>query len=143
MTDQVNWVPCVFEFGSKEDPVHGSPHAAMGTGRHQKVALTYSIPLATTRPHGRLHLSGVKIGLTKADGGNNISRIQVRGVNTMDREAIWDEEAVHAAPQEIVKSFGPVDCSRWSVVKVHIWMHSNAPNEPRISFVAAKFRYVQ
>ncbi|MFW9832619.1 MAG: hypothetical protein ACFFEK_01360 [Candidatus Thorarchaeota archaeon] len=139
MTEE--WVPCIFEFGSQTGAVLGTPHAAANVIQGEDIMLTYSIPLATRRGQQRLFLSGVTVGLTKADSGSRVTRMHVRGVNTDNRSTIWEDMRDYSGQNHIQNNFAEIDCSMYNVLKVVVYITTTEYSSLRISFVTAKCQY--
>lgn len=141
MDNESNWMPCVFEFGHKTGLVEGNPFAAMLTHQAEGM-ITYCVPLSTVRRGNKLHLSGVAVGIYKAEPGSNITRIQIRGITHSHNDELWVDNTVYTGSRKVEHNFPPIDCSGYDVIKILVYLDHKAQTPVQIAFVNAHYRYV-
>jgi len=142
LSQETNWIPCIFELASEVGKVVCTPHEVAVKENVSNLALTYTVPVPAIRGGRRLHLGGVTVGITMADAANSITKIQVRGVRSDTREVLWKDLNPHTSPQKLQQSFPPIDCSGWDALKVIVYVSSsNQPLLARIGFVSIQATY--
>jgi len=141
MNEKSNWMPCTFEFARHVGMVEGNPFGVMVTNPSDG-PLAFAAPLPTVRRNNRLHLSGVSIGLFKADGANGITKIQLRGITHDGNQVLWDDANHYSGTRRVEHTFGPIDCSAYDVIKVIVYVSYKGQEPLAISFVNVKYEYV-
>lgn len=142
MSQETSWIPCMFELSSEPDKVVCSPQEVSVKENVPNVALTFGVPAATLRGGRRLHLSGVTVGITKADSAHFISKIQLRGVRIDSVQVLWEDANQHNNPHKAQQGFPPIDCSSWDALKVIVNISTaGQPHMARVGFVSVQGTY--
>ncbi|MFW9767186.1 MAG: hypothetical protein ACFFF9_13655 [Candidatus Thorarchaeota archaeon] len=142
MSQETSWIPCVFELASEVGKVVCTPQEVAVKENVPNIALTYTLTAPTLKGSRRLHLSGVIVGITKADPANPITRIQVRGVRLDSVQVLWEDNNRHGNPFKFQAGFPPIDCSGWDAVKVVVNATTSAqPLAARVGFVSVQGTY--
>jgi len=142
LSQETNWIPCIFELASKVGKVVCTPQEIAVTENVPNIALTYTVPIPTIRGGRRLHIGGVIVGITKADGANSITNIQLRGITCENVKVLWENPNQHTHPHKFQQSFPPIDCSSWDSLKVIVRARtSDQPLLARVGFISVQATY--
>jgi hypothetical protein len=142
MSQESSWIPCIFELASDVGKVVCTPQEVAVKENVGNILLTYTVSAPTLRGSRRLHLSGVAVGITKADPANPITRIQVRGLTVDSVKVLWEDANQHANPQKFQQGFPPIDCSSWDSLKIVVYVTTGGqPYMARVGFVSVQGTY--
>ena len=64
LSQETNWIPCIFELASEVGKVVCTPHEVAVKENVSNLALTYTVPVPAIRGGRRLLLGGVTVGMT-------------------------------------------------------------------------------
>jgi hypothetical protein len=141
MDERSNWMPCSFEFARRVGMVEGNPFAAMiqnpGEG-----PLAYNVPLPTVRRGNKLHLSGLALGIYKAEPGSNVTKIQIRGITHNNHDELWVDATPYSGSRKVEQNFPAIDCSAYDVIKVVVYVDHKGQTPMQIAYVNVKYQYV-
>lgn len=140
--NEKSWIPCIFELSSIPGKVVCTPQELAVKENVSNGALTYTFTGPTMSGNRRLQLSGVMVGITKADSANFISKIEIRAMSLGQVQMLWENTNQNATIQKFQQGFGPIDCGNYDALKVVIRVNTSAePHNTRIGFVALQASY--
>lgn len=135
------WMPCVFEYASQTGKIVGSPYEASLIERAENLMLTFHLPASPKMEDKRLHVLGVRVGLSFADSANRVLRVQVRGIKDSGADCVWEHIADVTNPQRIEHNIGSHDMSGYHAVKVLVYFTGSTQHAIRVGYVSAHIQY--
>jgi hypothetical protein len=103
----------------------------------------YSVPLPTNRGGKKLRLSGRRLGLADADAANRIRYVFVYGYQndgTIDQLDLYDIDNMNSVGEH-EDSFGPIDCSGYSAIKIRLRSSVLNATQLNIGYVTVRYYY--
>jgi len=88
--NESSWIPCIFEYSSIPGKIVCSPQELAVKEKVSNGAVTYTFTGPTMRGNHRLQISGILVGITKADPSNFISKIEIRGMAFDKVQVLWE-----------------------------------------------------
>lgn len=112
-SDNAAWIPCVFEIEEEIGKIYYDNTAGGGMTNVDgtDLSLLYRCPLPTNRGGLKLYVSGVRVELSDADNGDEITNIYVGCENYAGATQINNDATDYETPATVEQTFNAVDAS--------------------------------